>query len=199
MTEITKAHAEWAVVDRLRAMLNEPPHTNYNVTQSYGLCVAILAWVMQRVRTPASPANSPEDLAAISVKSTLNGQSVEDLPWGLNTGASEGQMPTNDDFRGFTAFCFLKWLRDASCHGDARKVFPKNEDGKLIGFEFRMTACKWEGKKKIQDIERSITLTECDLCRIGSALAGMYCEALKGSDSFAKEARSMPEKSGARV
>jgi hypothetical protein len=183
MTEITRAHAEWAVVDRLRAMLNETPHAEYNVTQSYGLCAAILAWVMQRARTPENPANTPEDRAAISVKANLDAQNVEALPWGLKTG---GLGPVNSDFLGFTAFNFLKWLRDASCHGDARKVFPENKDGELIGFKFQM---KSDSDQKI----RSLVLRETDLRRIGSALADMYCKALSGSESFHEDARSMCE------
>jgi hypothetical protein len=186
MTEISRAHAEWAVVDRLRSMLNETPHAQYNVTQSYGLCVAILAWVMQRVRTPENAANSQEDCAAISVKSTLDGQSVEALPWGLQTGGPAGRLPLCSDFRGFTAFNFLRWLRDASCHGDARKVFPENKDGELIGFKFQM---KSDSDQKI----RSLVLRETDLRRIGSALADMYCKALSGSESFHEDARSMSE------
>jgi hypothetical protein len=186
MTEITKAHAEWAVVDRLRAMLNETPHAEYNVTQSYGLCVAILAWVMQRVRTPENAANSQEDCAAISVKAALDGQSVEALPWGLQTGGPAGRVLLCSDFRGFTAFNFLKWLRDASCHGDARKVFPENSHGELVGFRFQM---KSDSDQKI----RSLVLRETDLRRIGSALADMYCKALSGSESFHEDARSMRE------
>lgn len=183
MTAITKAHAEWAVVDRLRAMLNETPHAEYNVTQSYGLCVAILAWVMQRIRTRDDI--SAEDRAAKAVKAKLDGQKVEAAPWGLNINA-----PTQSDFKDFSSFDFLKWLRDASCHGDARKVFPENQDGKLIGFKFQM---KSDSDKTV----RSLVLVEADLRRIGSALADMYCVALKGPDSFAEDARSMPEKSGA--
>ena len=186
MTEITRDHAEWAVVDRLRAMLNETPHAEYNVTQSYGLCVAILAWVMQRVRTPENAANSQEDCAAISVKAALDGQSVEALPWGLQTGGPAGRVPVCSDFRGFTAFNFLKWLRDASCHGDARQVFPENKNGELIGFKFQM---KSDSDQKI----RSLVLRETDLRRIGSALADMYCKALSGSESFYEDARSMRE------
>lgn len=186
MTEITRAHAEWAVVDRLRAMLNETPHAQYNVTQSYGLCVAILAWVMQRVRTPENAANSQEDCAAISVKAALDGQSVEALPWGLQTGGPAGRVPVCSDFRGFTAFNFLKWLRDASCHGDARKVFPENSQGELDGFRFQM---KSDSDQKI----RSLVLRETDLRRIGSALADIYCKALSGSESFHEDARSMRE------
>ena len=187
MTEITSAHAEWAVVDRLRSMLNETPHAKYNVTQSYGLCVAILAWVMQRVRTPENAANSQEDRAAISVKAALDAQNVEALPWGLKTG---GLGPVNSDFLGFTAFNFLKWLRDASCHGDARQVFPVNSGGSLLGFELRATAKK--------DRERSLILSEIDLRRIGIALATMYCRALQSaaspaSNHFVQDAQSMCE------
>ena len=187
MTDITKAHAEWAVVDRLRAMLNETPHADYNVTQSYGLCVAILAWVMQRVRTPENSANSPEDRAAISVKTALNAQNVEALPWGVKTG---GLRPVNSDFLGFTAFNFLKWLRDASCHGDARQVVPVNSGSSLLGFEFRAAAKK--------DQERSLILTEIDLRRIGIGLATMYCQALQSAESpapnhFVQDAQSMHE------
>lgn len=187
MTEITKAHAEWAVVDRLRAMLNEPPHAEYNVTQAYGFCVAILAWVMQRVRTPGNPANSQQDLAAISVKAALEGQSMGELPWRLK---ASGPGSASGDFMGFTAFSFLKWLRDASCHGDARKVFPENKDGELIGFKFQM---KSDGDQKV----RSLVLMEHDLRRIGSALADMYCKALGESESFAVDAKSMQEKGAA--
>ncbi len=191
MTEITKAHAEWAVVDRLQKMLNETPHAEYNVTQSYGLCVAILAWVMQRVRTPESQANSPEDCAAISVKSDLEQQIVEALPWGLKTRMPEGQISRSGDFMGFTAFKFLTWLRDASCHGDARQVLPVNSGGSLRGFEFRASA---RG-----DHERKLVLTERDLRRIGVGLATMYCQALQLAASaspshFVEDARSIREK-----
>jgi len=191
MTEITKIHAEWAVVDRLRSMLNEVPHPNYNVTQSYGLCVAILAWVMQRVQTPENHANSPEDRAAISVKSVLEVQRVEALPWGLKTGGQEGQTLNISDFKDFTAFEFLKWLRNASCHGDARQIFPVNKGGSLVGFEFRATA---KG-----DRERFLFLNEQDLRRIGSALANIFCTALQKAvsevpEAFANDARSMHER-----
>ena len=191
MTEITKTHAEWAVVDRLRSMMNESPHTEYNVTQSYGLCVAILAWVMQRIRIHENHVQSPEDQAAVSMKRSLDQQKVEALPWGLKTSGATVQNPAHGDFKDFTAFDFLKWLRDASCHGDARQISPINDAGSLTGFAFRATA---RG-----DHERSLMLTERDLRRIGSGLAAMYCEALQSVAStapsqFAEDARSMREK-----
>lgn len=190
MTEITKTHAEWAVVDRLRSLLNEPAHAEYNVTQAYGLCVAILAWVMQRVRTPDSQARSPEDHAAIAVRKSLERQSVEALPCGLKTRSPNGQGVEHTEFKDFSAFDFLKWLRDATCHGDARQISPSNMGGSLVGFEIRA--------KARDDQERSLILTERDLRRIGNALATLYCDALQAAasnspDHFANDARSMRE------
>lgn len=175
MTAINTEHCEWAVVERLRAMLAEPPHEHYNVTQSYGLCVAILAWVMQRIRTPEHPESSQEDGAAASVKKSLKDQSVVDLPWGLKTTAREGTEAPAKDFNEYSAFNFLKWLRDACCHGDARQVFPVNHGNTLVGFQFKATARN--------DRERSLTLKEAELRRIGIALADMYCKALQAASS----------------
>ncbi len=190
MTEITRTHAEWAVVDRLRSMLNEPAHPEFGVTQAYGLCVAILAWVMQRIRTPDSRASSAEDRAAIAARKSLEQEHVEALPWGLNTYGPVGQSAEHGAFKDFSAFDFLRWLRDATCHGDARQISPSNMGGSLVGFEIRATA---RG-----DHERSLVLSERDLRRIGNALAMVYCEALQTAasntpDHFASDARSMRE------
>lgn len=166
MTAITQAHAKWAVIDRLRAMINEPPHKKYNVTQSYGLFVAILTWVIQRVRTPENSTNSTEDNAAISMKARLKAEKVEESPWGLKT---DGCESLSHDFAGLSAFNFLVWLRNACCHGDARTVFPINRNEKLIGFQLQM-------RTDNDNTERSVLLMEEDLRRIGSALADLYCQ-----------------------
>jgi hypothetical protein len=189
VTEITRTHAEWAVVDRLHSMLKEAPHAEYNVTQSYGFCVAILAWVLQRIRTPEGHAMSPEDRAAISVKHALAQQKVAGPPWGLKAG--DTVTKGHGDFEDFTAFEFLKWLRDASCHGDARQISPVNKGGSLIGFEFQSRS--WGDDRK-----RSLILTQHDLRRIGCGLAEMYCEALQSAapsapSHFVQDARSMRE------
>lgn len=191
MTEITKSHTEWAVVDRLRALLTEKPHADYSVTQSYGLCVAILAWVMQRIRMPEKQANSPEDQAAIAVCRSLDQQKVEASPWSLKTHGAQDTISEHGDFKDFTAFNFLKWLRDAICHGDARQISPVNTGNSLTGFTVCATA---KG-----DRERSLVLTERDLRRIGEGLASMYCDALQSAASsslghFAEDARSIREK-----
>ena len=190
MTAITSAHAEWAVVDRLRAMLVEPPHQAYNVTQSYGLCVAILAWVMQRIRTPANQVDTPEAWAAVSVKARLEGQPAEAMPWFARQPNLRPDTVDRGDLADQTAFDFLKSLRDAMCHGDARSVVPINRNGELVGFEFRVVSR--------EGVEWSAILKERELRRIGTALAAMYCEALQaavapGVDAFVDEASSMRE------
>jgi hypothetical protein len=37
MGGIADEHVEWAVVNHLKAMLDEPPKTKFNVTQSFAL------------------------------------------------------------------------------------------------------------------------------------------------------------------
>lgn len=191
MTAITNAHAEWAVVDRLRAMLVEPPHQAYNVTQSYALCVAILAWVMQRIRTPGNQVDTPDARAAVSVKARLEGQPAEAMPWLARQSNFRPDTVVRGSLADQTAFDFLKSLRDAMCHGDARSVFPINQNGELVGFEFRVMSR--------EGVEWSSVLKERDLRRIGTALAAMYCEALQaavapGVHAFVDEASSMREK-----
>lgn len=45
---ISDEHVEWAVVDRLKAMLDEPPKAKFNVTQSFALFNSILLWTKNR-------------------------------------------------------------------------------------------------------------------------------------------------------
>lgn len=190
MTAITDAHTEWALIERLGAMLAEPPHEEYNVTQSYALCMAILAWVMQRIRTPENQAQSPEARAAVAVKHKLEQQRAEDLLWGVRAQRVAGVSSRAEDFADFSACKFLIWLRDATCHGDARQVFPVNKGHELIGFEFRV--------KGRDDVVRTISLHERDLRRIGQTLARTYCDALQAVSThpsdFASEARALREK-----
>lgn len=48
-------HVEWAIVNRFKAMLDAPPKTKFNVTQSFALFSAILLWTKQRARVAATP------------------------------------------------------------------------------------------------------------------------------------------------
>jgi len=186
MVMIDTDHAEWAVVDRLCRMLTEPSHRTFNVTQSYSLCLSILAWVMQRVRTPNGNANTVEAVAAVGLVKALKNQKIEDFPWALETRSEDGNAAAGD-FRNYCAFEFLVWLRNAMCHGDARKILPVNQNNVLIGFEMRMT-------------EKKVFLREADLRRIGQALANLYCNAIKNSrddEHFEKDASTLREKTKA--
>lgn len=182
MTEITKAHAEWAVVDRLRIMLGETPHEKYNVTQSYGLCVAILAWVMQRIRTPKNQAQSPQAKAARALASELNSINFISSNFAVNSSSLEGFSES------LTAFEFFVWLRDASCHGDARNIVAINDLDNLVGFQFN-ARCNGE--------RCSAKLWEADLRKIGVELATWYCTALQNVNQnptqFVIDAQTIPE------
>lgn len=182
MTAITTTHAEWAVVDRLRAILAEPPHAQYNVTQAYGLCVAILAWVMQRIRTPMQQARSPEAIAACVLADELKEMSFRSSPFSVATDSVSG---FSDDLK---VFDFLVWLRDASSHGDARNVTAINNGHNLVGFR-----CKARCQGKLC----SSNLKEEDLRRIGAELATRYCNALKNASQnsiqFTADAQTVSE------
>ena len=72
MTQITQDHAEWAVVGRLRLMLEEPPHQTFNVTQTYALFTSIV-WVMQRIRIKSHQIVSNDDKIAHNLFKKLEG------------------------------------------------------------------------------------------------------------------------------
>jgi hypothetical protein len=48
MGGIADEQVEWTVVNRLKAMLDAPPKTKFNVTQSFALFSAILLWTKNR-------------------------------------------------------------------------------------------------------------------------------------------------------
>jgi hypothetical protein len=46
--EISDRHVEWAVVNRLKAMLETPSQTAFNVTQSFAMFTTIVLWTKNR-------------------------------------------------------------------------------------------------------------------------------------------------------
>jgi len=46
--EISDRHVEWAVVNRLKAMLETSPKTEFNVTQSFAIFSTVVLWTKQR-------------------------------------------------------------------------------------------------------------------------------------------------------
>lgn len=48
MGGIADEHVEWAIVNRLKAMLDEPPQTTFSVTQTFALFSSVLLWTKNR-------------------------------------------------------------------------------------------------------------------------------------------------------
>ena len=202
MTEITKDHAEWALVDRLRLLLEEPPHQSFNVTQSYALFTTILCWVMQRIRIKPHEIASKDDQIAHKLFQELMGASINTDPWRIHVapteriepaGATSVRVPAPQSFEAHTAERFLVNLRHATAHGNARSVEAFNMGGLLVGFTF--SCAEFERKKKTW--EGKITLLEADMRRIGIQLARLYCDAIRHSHlrdpHFGRDAASIEE------
>lgn len=207
MVEILKEQVEWAVVDRLKTMLDAPPKTNYNVTQCFALFSAILLWTKQRTWVGGDRRDRPDwfnqmDHAARDAREALRAASIFDAPWSLSKvrpylGRIEENNPIaltdeqiNTDFEDMTAEQFIKWLRDALAHGDGRTIRPihkpsrKSNEALLVGFEITFPAAK--------RLKRDLTLSlyHTDMTKIGSILANAFCGALGGGDRyFEQEAR----------
>ncbi|MDR1349272.1 MAG: hypothetical protein LBJ59_00560, partial [Zoogloeaceae bacterium] len=111
-----------------------------------------------------------EAKAAIAVKQQLEEQRIKSPPWNLQRISANGKespaIPTD-----ISAFDFLVWLRNASCHGDARTVCAVNNGNRLVGFGFQN---KLNGKTTY-----SCVLKEVEIRRIGRSLASLYCEAFQ--------------------
>jgi hypothetical protein len=213
VTEITRDHVEWAVVDRLRQMLEEPPHEKFNVTQTYALFSTVLCWVVGRIRVTEKEIESvPKGLRsrvnnelAAKILRELSDQRIDDNPWDIHLTRSlrNAQVGPVDvlaplHFSGEHLFAgrFLINLRDATAHGDARNVKPfhvrkPNEVEQLLaGFTFRCEE-KERGGKTVWWGE--ITLLEDDMRRIGHHLATIFCDALQREvdrSDFVEDAQS---------
>lgn len=193
MSHITNDHVEWAVVGRLRRMLDEPPHKTFNVTQSHALFAAILCWVMQRVRASPGPNPTGADLAAAKLFERLKRDLITKAPWNILAASSDQivrlgehsvHVPRAPDFDSHTVDRLLVNLRNAVAHGDARNVHPFNltvgNKRLLAGFTFHCAETDKRDRKKI--IWRGqLTLLEADLRRVGSHLAKLYCDTLRHS------------------
>jgi hypothetical protein len=158
MTEIRKEHIEWAVVDRLSQMLKAPPHSKFNVTHTFALFSSILCWTLQHIRIKKEDIKSDGDKAAAAFCEELKNEPAAGETWliPLESVAAGATVPAPQGFEGHTAFRFLKNLRDAMAHGDARKVEPfhtkSKTDRALLGFLFKCEEldCKdWTGQNRL--------------------------------------------------
>jgi hypothetical protein len=201
MGGIADEHVEWAVVNRLKAMLDEPPKTKFNVTQSFALFSAVLLWSKNRAWVGGDNNDRPHwfgeaDDAARNVRENLRNTRIIDTPWMLSRVPPRnilierignphlGDQRINTDFAETTAKDFFKWLRDALAHGDGRTITPihkfsaRSQKTWLAGF--RIIFPKHRGS------DRSLTLTlyHPDMRRIGSILADLFCQSLSGGNEY---------------
>jgi hypothetical protein len=184
--QITDDHVEWAIVNRLQKMLEEPPHSEFNVTHTYALFVPIICWTLQRIRANG---RTGADALAANVLNKLKRQKIEEAPWKI--------VPDGEGFQGMSADRFLINLRNAVAHGDARRIRPFHRTVRgqsscdLVGFSFQ---CEEKDNRNNTVWTGTIKLREDDLRRIGIELAKAFCRALRGSDrtrhdsSFGKDA-----------
>jgi hypothetical protein len=202
MGGIADQHVEWAVLNRLKAMLDTPPKTKFNVTQSFALFSAILLWTKQRAWVGGELHDRPgwfseADHAARDAREALRTTNIFDAPWSLSkTRPRLGRIDerddafgladerVNSDFENMTAEHFIKWLRDALAHGDGRTIRPIHKPSRrgnktfLAGFEIVFAAARRS--------ERNLTLSlyHSDMTRIGVILADAFCKALSGGDQY---------------
>jgi hypothetical protein len=201
MGGISDDQVEWAVVNRLKAMLDDPPKTKFNVTQSFAIFSSILLWTKQRAWVGGNAAARPAwftdaDHAAQDARDSMRATTIFDPPWSLSKERPEfrsrrdcrplnaARVPINLDFEGMTAEQFIKWLRDALAHGDGRTIRPlqkptqRGDDTLLAGFQI---ACPAErGSARIL----ALSLYHSDMKRIGAALADAFCTALSGGNQY---------------
>lgn len=184
--EITEEHVEYAVVDRLREMLNDAREP-YKVTAAYAFFTAILCWSAQRMRTQLNGNDSAADIAAKQLWDGLEADAIINRPWNMRIEASKvsdiqyGRLRQSAvasvDFRDHTVARFIENLRNAVAHGDARNVRPFNHKGKLVGFEFHCVEKKknkitWSGK---------VVLLGSDMVRVADEIASRFCREMEAA------------------
>jgi hypothetical protein len=201
MGGISDEHVEWAIISRLKAMLDNPPKTKFNVTQSFALFSAIVLWSKNRAWVAGNAGarrdwDSPVDHHAHSVREGLRLQKIMEDPWLLSreepsSATSRGDEGpafdgerVNADFEEMTVEEFTNWLRNALAHGDGRTIRPlhrvsqRSRKTLLIGVRI-------ESKQNLRS-SRILTLSlyHSDIIRVGGLLADLFCRSLSGGSHY---------------
>lgn len=201
MGGIMPGHVEWAVINRLKAMLDDPPPTKFNVTQTFAIFSAVLLWTKNRgwvTRNNIANVNLTDaaDQAAHTFRQLLGKEVITSQPWclplyephfGLVTkGVKPAASPINGDFNKMPVEDFVKWLRNAIGHGDGRTIRPLHKNGKhgetwLGGFQ--VTFNERQNSTRVLDLR----LYDADMRHIGSLLADRFCQALAKAPTYYME------------
>lgn len=201
MVEINDTHVEWAVINRLKAMLDDPPKTDFNLTLTFSLFTTIVlwsknrAWVAGHLDRPR-PLKGQSDHDAHSVREYLGQQNITEEPWYLSRREPHlvdisGNRPhlqraaeINGDFEGMAAADFFEWLRNALAHGDGRtirpihRLEPRSRPRYLVGFQIEFDETRGASHKL------TLSLYEVDMKRLGAQLADFFCRSLSGDDEY---------------
>lgn len=201
MGGIADEHVEWAIVNRLKAMLDQPPQTPFNVTQTFALFSSILLWSKNRawVAGNLGMRGSWEDRAdhrAHDAREAMRAALITDAPWRLSLAPPEivlvdldGEAPPRDsrinrDFENMTPEAFFKWLRDALAHGDGRTIRPIHKrsarTGKTLLAGFKIVFARERGAEHVL----TLSLFHDDMRRIGGHLADLFCRALSSDNRY---------------
>jgi len=197
MGGILDAHVEWAVVNRLKTMLDEPPKTKFNVTQSFALFTTVLLWAKNRAwvagfERERTVFGDPTDRSAHDARRELRDQLICGDPWRLSRRTPIFPAPfplpeedINSDFEAMTAEDFFEWLRNAVAHGDGRniraihKLSRRGDRTLLAGFRV-------EGRESQRSPRRLVlSLYHADMRRIGALLADQFCRSMSGDNQYA--------------
>ena len=201
MGGIKDEHVEWAVVNRLKAMLDEPPETKFNVTQCFAHFSTVLLWTKNRAWVGGDREDRPHwydeaDHAARNARERLRGARICDDPWFLLRNRPQivmvdpdrepplGDQQINSDFADISAEAFFKWLRDALAHGDGRTIRPIHKLSRggdktwLAGFKIVFA------ERQGADRKLTLALYHDDMRRIGAILADLFCKSLSGDDQY---------------
>jgi hypothetical protein len=197
MGGILDEHVEWAVVKRLKAMLDEPPKTNFNVTQSFALFTSVLLWAKNRAwvagfeREPIL-FDDPADRSAHAARRELRDQLICGEPWRLSRRSPifPASVPVpeediNSDFEGMTAEVFFEWLRNALAHGDGRNIRPIHKPSRradrtlLAGFRIERQVSQRRPRRLV------LSLYHADMRRMGARLADQFCRSMSGDGQYA--------------
>jgi hypothetical protein len=202
MGGINDGHVEWAIINRLKAMLADPPPTKFNVTQTFAIFSAVLLWTKNRGWVAGNNVANAKlvdaaDKAAHDFRQLLGTEKITDNPWLLPliepnfapipTGTPVVSKRINGDFENMPAEVFINWLRNAIGHGDGRTIRPLHKKGKngvdtwLSGFEIKFNEV--QKSKRILHLQ----IYDADMRRIGSLLADRFCRALANSPDYSME------------
>lgn len=204
MGGIADEHVEWAIVNRLKAMLDEPPQTTFNVTQTFALFSSVLLWTKNRAWVAGNHGQRGQwpdhaDHRAHDVREAMREKRITEGPWRLSLavpqlvlvdradGREIEDRRINTDFEAMTAEDFFKWLRDALAHGDGRTIKPIHKQsartGRTLLAGFRVEFNAERGAPRILKLD----LFHDDMRRIGSVLADLFCACLSGGDRYFEE------------